>query len=241
MRLARPPGAEAGNIRDGGATELVPARRPCNAYLMSRYRLRTDVLLLAALWMAAAASLLGCATFESGQSSDSTDQSAAPSTADSQSVMNEDRRTPPPAIRDWMDRLTVDHAYDPETGFIVAKEVVVLPPIIADAPPLDEAIAEAAADGRMIIVFATADRCAPCQQYKRDALNDPRVIERLADVSLLPTHVEVDRQSELAEAYLGGRGIPMTYALRDGAIVSTLRGQRTADDLLAWLEQISGA
>jgi len=52
---------------------------------------------------------------------------------------------PPPRIQAWMDRLTVAHEYDPQTGFIVAREVVTLPPLIADAPPLDAAIAEAGA------------------------------------------------------------------------------------------------
>ncbi|HMN96243.1 MAG TPA: thioredoxin family protein [Phycisphaerales bacterium] len=132
-----------------------------------------------------------------------------------------------------MERLTVAHAYDPATGFIVAREVVELPPLLAAAPPLDEAIASA--DGRTVVVFATADRCAPCQQYKRDALNDPEVIALLADDRIVAVHVEVDRAPELADRYLGGRGIPMTYAVRDDRIVSTLRGQRSASELREWL------
>ncbi len=147
-------------------------------------------------------------------------------------------RAPSPEIRAWMDRLTVEHEYDPETGFIVARETVTLPAIIAGAPTLDEAVVRAREEGRVVIAFATADRCAPCQQYKRDALNDPRVIERLENAGLLATHVEVDRQPELADTYLGGRAIPMTYALRDGKRIATLRGQRSAEDLLAWLDAL---
>jgi thiol-disulfide isomerase/thioredoxin len=150
-----------------------------------------------------------------------------------------DASAPPEAIQAWMDRLTVPHEYDPATGFIVAKETVQLPPEIGDAPPLDQAVAAAATDGRTVIAFATADRCAPCQQYKKDALNDPRVVERLGDDRLIATHVEVDRAPELAEKYLGARSIPMTYALRDGEAVAELRGQRSADELLAWLDQIA--
>ncbi|TVQ64133.1 MAG: thioredoxin family protein [Phycisphaerales bacterium] len=145
---------------------------------------------------------------------------------------------PPPAIRAWMERLTVPHAYDPETGFIAARETIELPPLLADAPPLDEALAEAERDGRLVIAFATADRCAPCQQYKKDALNDPRVLARLADPRLLATHVEVDRRPELAQEHLGSLAIPMSYALRDGQRVATLRGQRTPEELLAWLEAL---
>lgn len=144
---------------------------------------------------------------------------------------------PPPAIRAWMDRLTVAHEYDPATGFIVARETVALPPVIATSPPLDEAIARAGSD-RIVVAFATADRCAPCQQFKRDALNDSRVIARLSEDRFLPTHVEVDRSPALADAILGTRSIPMTYALRDGTIIATLRGQRAGAELLAWLDAI---
>jgi len=143
---------------------------------------------------------------------------------------------PPPAIRAWMDRLTVDHAYDPETGFIVARETITLPPLLTQAPPLDRAIAEAGP--RTVIAFATADRCAPCQQYKKDALNNPAVIERLTDPAFLPVHIEVDREPELAQTHLGTRAIPMTYAIRDGKPIATLRGQRSPEDLLAWLETL---
>jgi thiol:disulfide interchange protein len=143
--------------------------------------------------------------------------------------------TPPPKIKAWMDRLTVAHEYDPKTGFIVAREVVALPPLIADAPPLDAAVKQAGGD-RVVVVFVTADRCAPCQQYKRDALNDASVIARLSDARFLPTHLEVDRSAALADAYLGTRSIPMTYALRNGKVIAELRGQRSAADLVAWID-----
>jgi len=145
---------------------------------------------------------------------------------------------PPPAIRAWMDRLTVSNAYDPETGFIVARETIGLPAVFTESPPLDRALQQAEEQGALVIAVATADRCAPCQQYKKDALNDPRVIERLGGGGLLATHVEVDREPELADAYLGGRGIPMTYALRGGERIGVLRGQRSAEELLAWLDEM---
>ncbi len=146
--------------------------------------------------------------------------------------------TPPPAIRAWMDRLTVKHEYDPETGFIVAKEVITLPSILAEGPALDEAIRDAEADGKIVVAFATADRCAPCQQYKKSALNDPRVVEALGRGHLVATHVEVDRETELAQARLGSLAIPMTYALFGGERVAVLRGQRSAEELLAWLDAL---
>jgi thioredoxin-like negative regulator of GroEL len=138
-----------------------------------------------------------------------------------------------------MDRLTVDHAYDPQTGFIVAREVIALPPVLSQAPALDDAVARSLQAGRPLIVFATADRCAPCQQYKRDALTDPLVIARLNTSAAIATHIEVDREPEAADRHLGGRAIPMTYLLRGGSVVATLRGQRSASDLLEWLDEHS--
>lgn len=150
-----------------------------------------------------------------------------------------DKDTPPPAIRAWMDRLTVEHEYDPETGFIVAREVITLPPVIADGPTLDEALRTAEDRGRVVIVFATADRCAPCQQYKKSALNDPRVVSALSSPRLLATHVEVDKEPALATDVLGSRAIPMTYAIRGRERIAMLRGQRSADELLEWIAQIT--
>lgn len=182
--------------------------------------LSTRIIALATPFLALATLLAACA---SPQPAPSAEQPA--STA------------PPPRVQAWMDRLTVKHAYDPKTGFIVARETVALPPIVRDAPPLDAAIAQAGS-GRTVIAFATADRCAPCQQYKRDAINDPAVVARLSESRFLPTHVEVDRSPALADEHLGARSIPMTYALRDGKIVAELPGQRSAAELVAWLDAL---
>ncbi|MHC5026639.1 MAG: thioredoxin family protein [Planctomycetota bacterium] len=179
--------------------------------------------------LAAAIMLTGC---------DAAPKAAAPASSGAPaSATRPAESAPPPAIQAWMDRLTVPHTYDPETGFIVATATTPLPPVLADAPPLDEAIRRAGGE-RVVVAFATADRCAPCQQFKHDALRDARVIERLSGDGLIATHVEVDRQGGLAETYLGGAAIPMSYALRDGAVVATLRGQRSADELIAWLDTV---
>ncbi|MEL7483635.1 MAG: thioredoxin family protein [Planctomycetota bacterium] len=162
--------------------------------------------------------------------------SSPPADAESQAMA--EASDPPAAIREWMDRLTVDHEYDPETGFIVAKEVIGLPPVIADGPSLGDAVREGVARSRPVVVFATADRCAPCQQYKKSALNDPAVVAALSSERFVVTHIEVDRSAEQADAILGSRAIPMTYVLRNGERAGVLRGQRSAEELLAWLDTI---
>ena len=110
--------------------------------------------------------LLGCASHHSSPEKRSDRPSPPPPAATSALDATATNATPPPAIQAWMDRLTVPHFYDPATGFIVARETTALPPLLSNAPPLDEAIAEAGEE-RLVIVFVTADRCAPCQQYKQ--------------------------------------------------------------------------
>ena len=63
------------------------------------------------------------------------------------------------------------------------------------------------------------------------------MVEALSRPGLLATHVEVDRDPGRAESVLGSRAIPMTYLFRDGRQVSVLRGQRSAEELLEWLER----
>ena len=149
--------------------------------------------------------------------------------------IDDNQTSPPPNIQAWMDRLTVDHEYDPQTGFIVAREIIGLPSVITSGPPADVAVKRGADESKLVVIFATADRCAPCQQYKKSALNNSAVIEALSNPDFIATHVEVDRQPELANQILGSQAIPMTYAFRDGEMIGELRGQRSADELLEWL------
>ncbi|MDX2148561.1 MAG: thioredoxin family protein [Planctomycetota bacterium] len=171
-------------------------------------------------------------------------------------VAEVEREQIPERARAWMDRLTVKAAYDPATGFIVSREVVHLPGVLRRSPALREAVEQGRRDRRDVIVFATADRCAPCQQFKKDALNDPRVVawlersaqaEAMGERRAIATHVEVDRDADGvawlrdAEAPGQGRAIPVTYWIRDGRIVATRPGQIDGSTLLAWIEAQAGA
>ena len=144
---------------------------------------------------------------------------------------------PPPAIAAWMQRLTVPHHYDPATGFIVADETVPLPPVLARAPDARTLVAFGREHGVPVVVFATADRCAPCQQFKRDALNDPEVMILLESGAIFATHLEVDRDPDAARELMGSTAIPVTWLLRDGQVVDRLNGQRSAAELRDWLQQ----
>lgn len=144
---------------------------------------------------------------------------------------------PPPAIAAWMERLTVRHHYDPATGFIVADETVPLPPVLSRAPDARTLVDFGRRNRVPVVVFATADRCAPCQQFKRDALNDQQVMILLESGDIFATHLEVDRDAEMAREVLGSTAIPTTWLFRDGQVVDRLAGQRSAAELVAWLEK----
>ena len=207
--------------------EVLPDRIPCNSSVarreipMSRPHTTSSILLFTC-----AITLTACTTSQQPRHAEDSEMSQP---------HDDTAATPPPNIQAWMDQLTVDHTYDPETGFIVAREVIGLPPVIASGPPADQAVKSGADESKLVVIFATADRCAPCQQYKKSALNDPAVIKALSADNLITTHVEVDRQPELANQILGSQAIPMTYAFRDGQLVDTLRGQRSTVELLNWI------
>ncbi len=165
---------------------------------------------------------------------------AAETDADEGAERSRNAEAAPPRLRAWMDRLTVRHHYDPATGFIVADEVVALPPVLRRAPDARTLVAFGAENDVPVVVFATADRCAPCQQYKKDALNDPEVLILLESGRIFATHVEVDREPELAREVLGSLGIPMTYLFRNGEIVGRLSGQRSAAELQTFLREATG-
>ena len=198
---------------------------------------------IAPLFLAAAATVLfGCASAPHAHDASAatasgpnqTDQREDPAVTADKNARSDERR-PSAAIAAWMARLTVAHEWDPQTGFIVARENITLPPVLAKGPRLDAAVAQAAEQGLPLIVFATADRCAPCQQYRKDAINDARVVALLESGRFIAAHVEVDREGESADRHLGSRGIPMTYRLEAGTITARLPGQRSADELLEWL------
>jgi thiol:disulfide interchange protein len=181
-----------------------------------------------------AAMLAGCAARSTTSGSVAAPAAAADSSATTVEI--------PEATRQWMDRLTVKTEYDPKTGFIVAREVVPLPTELREGPAIEAAVQRGRETKTPVLVFATADRCGPCQQYKKDAINDARVVEMMRSGGVIATHVEVDREKDAAVKVLGPRGlmIPMTYWVVDGAVAGTLRGQRSADDLVKWIEERRG-
>ncbi len=96
---------------------------------------------------------------------------------------------------------------------------------------LDDALAEAGANG-LVLAFATADWCPPCQHMKRTALVDPAV-ETWVRENAVAVYIDTDHNQSDAER-LNVRGIPQTTLLRgDGTVLMREVGAMSAEQLLA--------
>lgn len=98
---------------------------------------------------------------------------------------------------------------------------------------LAEAEHAAAKSGKVVLAYATASWCGPCQQFKRTTLADPRV-EAWVKEHAEPVYIDVDDHPDVSND-LGVTAIPAVYLIRDGQIISQSRGYVPADRLLAWL------
>ena len=102
---------------------------------------------------------------------------------------------------------------------------------------LDQAIADARAQDKVLIAVATAEWCAPCQAYKRNALADPDV-QAWLDANAIAIMIDIDERPQ-DKAQLEITSIPTTILIHDGAIVARLNGNRDATTLLEWLNEKS--
>lgn len=123
--------------------------------------------------------------------------------------------------------------------FIVRPGHAPIPPVFSQRLSLPDAAARAAQSGRPVLVFATADWCGPCQQFKRTTLVDPAVADWITQ-NAVPVYLDVDRSQDLAGG-LSIMSIPTSIMMRDGQAVSRLSGAVGVDEYLAWLKTSSAA
>ncbi len=105
------------------------------------------------------------------------------------------------------------------------------PAIFEEGLSLEAAEQRAAASGRLVMVYATADWCGPCRGFKRTTLSNRRV-EAWVREHAEPVYLDVDRQTQAAERFRI-TGIPAVIFLRGGREVARTVGAIDAEEFLA--------
>ena len=64
------------------------------------------------------------------------------------------------------------------------------------AKNVDEAKKKAASEGKFVLMKFEAEWCGPCQLMKKEAFNDPEVVEKLKDAVIVA--IDIDKQDTMA-------------------------------------------
>ena len=111
-----------------------------------------------------------------------------------------------------------------------------VPPAFDPEVSMNDALNEAGSE-KVVLVLATADWCPPCQQLKRGALADSRVIEAIRSRTV-PVYADGTQQlgAEFAPLQIGA--FPTMVAIRDGVVLSRVVGVLDAGEVLDWLDEV---
>lgn len=128
-----------------------------------------------------------------------------------------------------------------EAGYsaqVVSKQAATSKPALTALPAgfslLDEALAQARAVHKLLVLDFSAEWCAPCKRMEKTTFVDARVTALLQRCVLL--RIDTDAQPELAQK-LGVVGLPdIRLVTPDSSIVRQLRGFLDAKALAAELE-----
>lgn len=103
-------------------------------------------------------------------------------------------------------------------------------------PLLDEALAQAKAENKPIVLDLHAEWCAPCRKLERLTFPDARVKALLAQTVFL--RIDTDKHPDIAQR-LGVAGLPdIRLVLPDGSIIRQLRSFQDAKSFAVELEQL---
>ncbi|HEX8878319.1 MAG TPA: thioredoxin family protein [Phycisphaerales bacterium] len=107
------------------------------------------------------------------------------------------------------------------------------PEVFQGRTSLEAAITEAAKSDKIVLAFATADWCPPCQQMKRTLLVEPSLVAQISR-DFLPVYVDIDKDTAAAER-LAAFSVPSTVILKDGKQVARMEGLIPHDAYAQWL------
>lgn len=117
-------------------------------------------------------------------------------------------------------------------SFVTANAPAVLPSGFA---LLDDALAQAKAENKLIVLDFFAEWCAPCKRMEKTTFVDARVVNLLARAVVV--RIDTDQQADIA-ARMGVVGLPDIRLVKsDGSIIRQLRGYVDADAFVNELEQ----
>ncbi len=100
---------------------------------------------------------------------------------------------------------------------------------------LDDALATARREHKLLVLDFNAEWCVPCRRMEKTTLVDRRVAELLDHIVFV--RVDTDRHSEIAQK-LGVVGLPdIRFVLPDGRMFRQLRGYQDVELFAPALEQ----
>lgn len=100
---------------------------------------------------------------------------------------------------------------------------------------LDNAMAQAKAENKLIVLDFFAEWCAPCKRMEKTTFVDARVVKLLARAVVV--RIDTDQQAEVAER-MGVVGLPDIRLVKpDGSVIRQLRGYVDAETFLNEMEQ----
>lgn len=109
-------------------------------------------------------------------------------------------------------------------------------PEIYSKSTFQEAQAQAAANGGLLIVKATATWCGPCIEMDQTTMQDPQVVQWMKDNATLVS-LDIDEESTQARA-LRISSIPTMMAFKGSQEVSRTVGGQSSEEFLTWLKEV---